>query len=84
MPLLPAGSIFLVVVDPGSARRAAARRRSGAKFVAPDNGVLSIVFGETRHAVVALSETSTPPTVSRTFEDAIDLPAAAWLATGIG
>src|SRR5438094_580242 len=56
----PAGTIFLVVVDPGvgSARRGIAVEGGDYKFVAPDNGVLSSVaddFVITRG--VELSET---------------------------
>src|SRR5437763_7909977 len=44
----PAGTIFLVVVDPGvgSRRRAIAADVGDFKFVAPDNGVLTIVLDE--------------------------------------
>src|SRR5205807_9780763 len=47
----PAGTIFLVVVDPGvgSARRGIAADAGDYKFVAPDNGVLSVVFEVTVH-----------------------------------
>src|SRR6476659_5142853 len=84
----PAGTIFLVVVDPGvgSARRGVAAEAGEFKFVAPDNGVLTAVFDE--HApkrVVELSERKyARPTVSRTFEGRDRFaPAAAWLAKGI-
>ena len=84
----PAGTIFLVVVDPGvgSSRRGLAAEAGDYRFVAPDNGVLSIVFDE--HAptrVVELSEARyARPTVSRTFEGRDRFaPAAAWLANGI-
>src|SRR5213593_146410 len=84
----PSGTIFLVVVDPGvgSARRGIAAETSDYRFVAPDNGVLSVVFDE--HApkrVVELSERRyARPTVSRTFEGRDRFaPAAAWLAKGI-
>ncbi len=55
----PAGTIFLVVVDPGvgSTRRGMAAEAGDYKFIAPDNGVLTAVFDE--HAprrVVELSE----------------------------
>ncbi len=45
----PAGTIFLVVVDPGvgSARRGIAAEAGDYRFVAPDNGVLTAVFRET-------------------------------------
>ena len=40
----PPGSVFLVVVDPGvgSNRRGLAAHSEGRRFVAPDNGVLSV------------------------------------------
>lgn len=84
----PAGTIFLVVVDPGvgSARLAIAAEAGTYRFVAPDNGVLTLVLRETPpHRVVELTERRyARPTVSRTFEGRDRLaPAAAWLATGI-
>jgi S-adenosylmethionine hydrolase len=84
----PAGSIFLVVVDPGvgSSRRGLAAEAGAYRFVAPDNGVLSIVFDENPpKRVVELSEARyARPTVSRTFEGRDRFaPAAAWLAKGI-
>ena len=44
----PPGTVFLVVVDPavGSSRRGIAAEAGDYKFVAPDNGVLSLVFDE--------------------------------------
>jgi len=84
----PAGTIFLVVVDPGvgSKRRGIAVEAGDYKFVAPDNGVLSAVLDE--HAprrIVELTERKyARPTVSRTFEGRDRFaPAAAWLAKGI-
>ena len=84
----PPGTIFLVVVDPGvgSTRRGIAADTGDYKFVAPDNGVLTVVFDE--HApkrVVELTERRyARPTVSRTFEGRDRFaPAAAWLAKGI-
>src|SRR6267143_568489 len=84
----PAGTIFLVVVDPGvgSARRGIAADAGDYKFVAPDNGVLSLVVeGHPPKRVVELSERRyARPTVSRTFEGRDRFaPAAAWLAKGI-
>src|ERR1700687_146423 len=84
----PAGTIFLAVIDPGvgSARRGLAAEAGDYKFVAPDNGVLSVIvdphppkrvveLGERRYAL---------PTVSRTFEGRDRFaPAAAWLAKGV-
>jgi S-adenosylmethionine hydrolase len=84
----PAGTIFLVVVDPGvgSARRGIAADLGDYKFVAPDNGVLSLVVDDPPpKRVVELSERRyARPTVSRTFEGRDRFaPAAAWLAKGI-
>ena len=84
----PPGTIFLVVVDPGvgSARRGIAAEAGEWRFVAPDNGVLSVVLTETPpKKVVELTERRyARPTVSRTFEGrARFAPAAGWLAKGI-
>src|SRR5437667_10097025 len=80
----PAGTIFLVVVDPGvgSARRGIAADTGDYKFVAPDNGVLTVVFEDTapRKAVELTERRYARPTVSRTFEGRDRFaPAAAWL-----
>jgi len=84
----PAGTIFLVVVDPGvgTSRRGIAADAGGFKFIAPDNGVLTAVFQEAPpKRVVDLSERRyARPTVSRTFEGRDRFaPAAAFLAKGI-
>ena len=84
----PAGTIFLVVVDPGvgSARRGVAAEAGEYRFVAPDNGVLSLVLDEIApKRIVELSERRyARPTVSKTFEGRDRFaPAAAWLAKGI-
>jgi S-adenosylmethionine hydrolase len=84
----PRGTVFVVVVDPGvgSARRPIAAEAGGYSFVAPDNGVLTLVFKETLPSrVVELTERRyARPTVSRTFEGRDRFgPAAAWLAKGI-
>lgn len=83
----PAGTVFLVVVDPGvgSARRPLAAEAGEYRFVAPDNGVLSAVFKDAEpRRVVELSERRfARPTVSRTFEGRDRFaPAAGWLAKG--
>ena len=88
VPLFPAGTIFLVVVDPGvgSARRGIAADTGDYRFVAPDNGVLTAVLDEhPPKRVVELTERKyARPTVSRTFEGRDRFaPAAAWLAKGI-
>ena len=84
----PAGTIFLVVVDPGvgSTRRGIAAEAGDFKFVAPDNGVLTAVLDElAAKRVVELTERKyARPTVSRTFEGRDRFaPAAAWIAKGI-
>jgi S-adenosylmethionine hydrolase len=84
----PAGTVFLVVVDPGvgSARHGIAAEAAGYRFVAPDNGVLTLVFSEAApKRVVELTERRyARPTVSRTFEGRDRFaPAAAWLTKGI-
>jgi S-adenosylmethionine hydrolase len=84
----PAGTVFLVVVDPGvgSSRRGIAAEAGDHRFVAPDNGVLTAVFrDQPPKKVVELSERKyARPTVSRTFEGRDRFaPAAGWLAKGI-
>ena len=81
----PAGSVFLVVVDPGvgSGRRAIAAAAGGYYFVGPDNGVFSVVFGESPPTlVVELTERQyARPSISRTFEGRDRFaPAAGWIA----
>ena len=83
----PPGTIFVTVVDPGvgSARRGIAVEAGDWKFVAPDNGVLTLVLRETAAKVaVELTERRyARPTISRTFEGRDRFaPAAAWLAKG--
>jgi S-adenosylmethionine hydrolase len=84
----PQGTIFLTVIDPGvgSARRGLAADVGDYRFVAPDNGVLTLVFQDAPpRKVVELTERRyARPTVSRTFEGRDRFaPAAAWLAKGI-
>ncbi len=84
----PPATIFLVVVDPGvgSARRGLVAEAGDYRFVAPDNGVLSLVFQDARpRKVVDLTERRyARPTVSKTFEGRDRFaPAAGWLAKGI-
>jgi S-adenosylmethionine hydrolase len=84
----PAGTVFLVVVDPGvgSSRRPMAADAGGFKFVGPDNGVLTLVFRESKpKRVVELTQRKyARPTVSRTFEGRDRFaPAAAWLSKGV-
>lgn len=84
----PAGTIFLVVVDPGvgTTRRGIAAEVGDWRFVAPDNGVLTGVFQESPpKKVIELTERRyARPTVSRTFEGRDRFaPAAAWIAKGV-
>jgi S-adenosylmethionine hydrolase len=95
----PAGTVFLVVVDPGvgTSRRAIAVAMHDRMFVAPDNGVLSIACDALAdaHPLAAaepasrrIVELTNPryalPLVSRTFEGRDRFaPAAAWLAAGV-
>jgi S-adenosylmethionine hydrolase len=84
----PAGTVFLVVVDPGvgSSRRSIAAEAGEYRFVAPDNGVLSLVFDETppKKVVELTDRRYARPTVSRTFEGRDRFaPAAGWLAKGV-
>jgi S-adenosylmethionine hydrolase len=84
----PPGTIFLVVIDPGvgSARRGIAVEAGGYQFVAPDNGVLTVVADRVPPArSVELSDRRyAREPVSRTFEGRDRFaPAAAWLATGL-
>jgi S-adenosylmethionine hydrolase len=84
----PAGSVFLAVVDPGvgSGRRGIAAEVGDYRFVAPDNGVLSVVLDEqpARRVVELTERRYARPTVSRTFEGRDRFaPAAAWLAKGL-
>jgi len=84
----PQGTVFLCVVDPGvgSARRGLAAEAAGYRFVAPDNGLLTMVFKDTVPVqVVELTNRQyARPSISRTFEGRDRFaPAAAWLATGV-
>jgi S-adenosylmethionine hydrolase len=53
-PFSPPGTIHVVVVDPGvgTSRRAIAARVHGQTFIAPDNGVLSLVFQKDQEAEI--------------------------------
>jgi S-adenosylmethionine hydrolase len=84
----PAGTVFLVVVDPGvgSHRRGIAVEAGAHRFVGPDNGLLSVVLRETPPtlAVELTEQRYARPTVSRTFEGRDRFsPAAGWLAAGV-
>ncbi|HWF10678.1 MAG TPA: SAM-dependent chlorinase/fluorinase [Bryobacteraceae bacterium] len=81
----PEGTVHLVVVDPGvgSARRPIVAETAGHYFVAPDNGVLTLVLENARVHEVTSSRLFRQP-VSRTFHGRdIFAPVAAHLANGV-
>jgi len=85
-PYFPAGTAFVVVVDPGvgSARRALAAWAGGHWFVGPDNGVLTAVLTPNASIVEITSPRYMRAAVSRTFEGRDRFaPAAAWLLRGV-
>jgi len=87
-PFFPADAVHLAVVDPGvgSSRRALAVYTDQGTFVAPDNGLLSLVLeGVVRREAVSLTNSEYwLPGVSTTFHGRdIFAPAAAHLANGV-
>ncbi|MFQ5943635.1 MAG: S-adenosyl-l-methionine hydroxide adenosyltransferase family protein [Anaerolineales bacterium] len=88
VPFFPAGTVHLVVVDPGvgSRRRPIAVEISNAYFVAPDNGVLSYSLAQagSYEAVELTDPRFRLSEVSNTFHGRdIFSPAAAHLAAGL-
>ena len=88
-PYFPAGTVFVVVIDPGvgSTRKAiVARSKRGQFFVLPDNGLLTLV--EQRDGIAAVREITNPEwmigsKLSSTFHGRdIFSPAGAHLARG--
>ena len=88
-PYYPAGTVFVVVVDPGvgSSRKAiVVRSKRGQYFVLPDNGVITLV--EQRDGIAAVREITNPQwmigsKLSSTFHGRdIFSPVAAHLARG--
>jgi S-adenosyl-L-methionine hydrolase (adenosine-forming) len=83
----PKGSIHVVVVDPGvgSARRPILCEAEGQFFIAPDNGVLSMIFDAAPHKVRVISNAKLfLKNVSKTFHGRdVFAPAAAHLAKGV-
>jgi S-adenosylmethionine hydrolase len=83
----PRGAVHVVVVDPGvgTSRRPILAQAAGQHFIAPDNGVLSMIYAREKHKVRAISNASyfLQP-VSNTFHGRdIFAPVAAHLAGGI-
>ncbi|MEQ8677832.1 MAG: SAM-dependent chlorinase/fluorinase [Aggregatilineales bacterium] len=85
----PAGTVFLVVVDPGvgSLRLPIAVKSAGYTFVAPDNGVLTYALAHLGAEIQAVALTNAEyhlNTISRTFHGRdIFSPCAAHLAAGV-
>jgi len=85
-PYFPKRTVHVVVVDPGvgSARRPILAEAGGHFFVAPDNGVLSMVFDAAPHKVRVISNPRfMRRDISRTFHGRdVFAPVAAHLAKG--
>jgi S-adenosyl-L-methionine hydrolase (adenosine-forming) len=83
----PRGTVHVVVVDPGvgSERRPILAKAAGQYFVAPDNGVLGMIFAREKHKVRVISnERYFRHPVSQTFHGRdIFAPVAAHLASGV-
>jgi S-adenosyl-L-methionine hydrolase (adenosine-forming) len=84
----PAGTVHMVVVDPGvgTARRPIMVTSERHHFVAPDNGVLSLVYGreERLHIRHVTADHYYLQPVSNTFHGRdIFAPVTAWLAKGV-
>lgn len=83
----PENTVHVVVVDPGvgSARRALVVEAAGQFFVAPDNGVLSMIYAREKHRVRAIANSRYfRKPVSQTFHGRdIFAPIAAHLAAGV-
>ncbi len=82
----PAGTIHVIVVDPGvgSGRRIIALQSREQIFLAPDNGVLTLLFSRAEKIFAVTSEDLFLPGRSMTFHGRdIFAPAAAHLACGL-
>jgi S-adenosyl-L-methionine hydrolase (adenosine-forming) len=86
-PYFPKGTIHVVVVDPGvgSSRRPILAEAGGHFFIAPDNGVLSMVFDAAPYKAHVISNPKLMRReISRTFHGRdVFAPAAAYLAKGV-
>jgi S-adenosyl-L-methionine hydrolase (adenosine-forming) len=89
-PYFPPGTVHLVVVDPGvgSERRPIVVQTERATYVAPDNGVLSMVLGQEPARRAFHIRVAEPryrlPQISATFHGRdLFAPAAAHLACGV-
>jgi S-adenosylmethionine hydrolase len=83
----PRGTVHVVVIDPGvgTSRRPILMQAAGQYFVAPDNGVLSMICAREKHKVRAITtEKYFLKPVSRTFHGRdIFAPVAAHIAKGV-
>jgi S-adenosyl-L-methionine hydrolase (adenosine-forming) len=83
----PRGTVHVAVVDPGvgTSRRPILAKAAGQYFIAPDNGVLSMIYARESHKVRAISsDRYFLKPVSQTFHGRdIFAPVAAHLASGI-
>jgi hypothetical protein len=86
-PCFPQKTVHVVVVDPGvgSARRPILMEAAGQYFVAPDNGVLAMIYGREKHRIRLISQDRYfRQPVSRTFHGRdIFAPVAAHVAAGV-
>ncbi len=83
----PKKTVHVVVVDPGvgTARRPILMEAAGQYFIAPDNGVLAMIYGREKHKIRLISnERYFRKPVSRTFHGRdIFSPVAANIAAGV-
>src|SRR5581483_12238013 len=83
----PKKTVHVIVVDPGvgTSRRAIVAEAAGQYFVAPDNGVLGMIYAQEKHKVRVISnDRYFLKPVSRTFHGRdIFAPVGAHLATGV-
>ena len=87
IPYFPAGTIFLVVIDPGvgTRRRLLLVKTKNFHFIAPDNGVLSDALRREKPEVLIEVKNGRffLPRVGRTFDGRDKMaPVAAWLSLG--
>lgn len=83
----PRGTVHVVVVDPGvgTARRPILAEAAGQYFIAPDNGVLSMIYEAEKHKVRAITNTKLfLKDVSKTFHGRdVFAPSAAHVVKGV-
>lgn len=83
----PGGTIFLTVVDPGvgSQRRILLARSQRYYFIAPDNGILSLIMKQENLEILELTDREHFLTERRSSFEGRDkmAPVAAWLSLGV-